>query len=72
MEFLIRLLRLILPHITPEIRDAIKDLLETLAERAKRSQNPWDDIFIEILQEGRSRLILNGLSMLEWPSTGRL
>jgi AMMECR1 domain-containing protein len=50
MEFLVRLLRLILPHVTPEIRDAIKDLLETLTERAKRTQNAWDDIFVELVK----------------------
>jgi len=50
VEFLIRLIKLIIPHVTPEIRDYIRGLLDSLRERAKKTDNPWDDLFVMVIR----------------------
>jgi len=50
MEFLVRLLRLVIPHITPEIRNFIREVLNSLEDRVKKTNNPWDDLFVEIVK----------------------
>ncbi|MGC9110205.1 MAG: hypothetical protein ACP5HI_08210 [Caldimicrobium sp.] len=46
---LIKFLSMILPNISNALRESLKVALKELKEKAKESQNPFDDIFIEFL-----------------------
>jgi hypothetical protein len=40
---------MILPNISNALRESLKVALKELKEKAKESQNPFDDIFIDFL-----------------------
>ena len=46
---LIKFLSMILPNISNALRESLKVALKELKEKAKESQNPFDDILIEFL-----------------------
>jgi len=45
-----KLLPLILTVLTPEIKKAVAQFVLQLDEQAKKTPNPWDDIFVDILK----------------------
>lgn len=49
IEILTRILFQVLIHVSPEIKKAIQGLLAELKTKAKATENPWDDILVEIL-----------------------
>lgn len=44
-----RLLRLALGQITPELRKKLCEFFLNFREIAKQTENPWDDAFAELL-----------------------
>jgi len=50
MEFLMKLLEIIIPDTTPDLRSALRDMLSTLTKRAEETRNPRDEIFVEVLK----------------------
>jgi len=49
MQVLTSILFQVLQHVSPEIKKAIQGLLAELRTKAKATENPWDDILVEIL-----------------------
>jgi len=49
-KLLEKLLPLILTVMSPEIKKAIAQLVVNLDEQAKKTPNPWDDMFVAILK----------------------
>lgn len=47
---LLRILILVVASLSPQVRKALEQLLIGLEEQAKRTDNPWDDILVEILK----------------------
>ncbi len=48
-EFFVRLIGLILPLISPVLKELLHELIQGLYEKAKGTDNVWDDIFVELL-----------------------
>jgi predicted HTH domain antitoxin len=46
---LIKFLSIILPNISEALKESLKELLKELKEKAEKTQNPYDDLFIEFL-----------------------
>jgi hypothetical protein len=46
---LIKFLSMILPNISNALRETLGEALKELKEKAKKSQNPYDDLFIKFL-----------------------
>lgn len=44
------LIRLILSVASPEIRESICKLLNTMEQKAKETKNPWDDVLVGLLK----------------------
>uniref|UniRef100_A0A6H1Z7Q5 Uncharacterized protein n=1 Tax=viral metagenome TaxID=1070528 RepID=A0A6H1Z7Q5_9ZZZZ len=49
MSVLTSILYQVLKHISPEIKKVIQGLIAELRTKAKATENPWDDILVEIL-----------------------
>lgn len=49
-KWLWRLISLVIPVVTPALRDMLKELLNKLEESAKKTENPYDDILVEMLK----------------------
>jgi len=49
VDFLIKALGVILPVLTPTIRESIEEFLSDLYGKAKETPNPWDDFFVKFL-----------------------
>ncbi len=49
MGILSSILWQVLKHISPEIRKAIQGLIAELRIKARATENPWDDLFVEVL-----------------------
>ena len=49
-KWLSELFRLILTVASPQIKDALCKLLNTLEENAKKTDNPWDDVLVGLLK----------------------
>lgn len=49
-KWLLQVLAKILTMATPEIIEDIRVMIEGLAVRAAETANPWDDIFVGMLQ----------------------
>lgn len=45
-----KILLVIFPLISPQIKEWIKEQLELLAEKAKQTANPIDDLLVEFLR----------------------
>ena len=45
-----RILQMILDRISPELRKALKDLIDRLEAQAKATPNPIDDILVAVLR----------------------
>lgn len=49
-KWIIALIQLVVGVISPEIRKGTEILLDELEERAKKTPNPWDDMFVGLLK----------------------
>ena len=49
-KLLEKLLPLILSVMSPEIKKAVAQFVLQLEEQAKKTPNPWDDMFVAILK----------------------
>jgi len=49
-RWLLGLIQLVVGVISPEIRKGTEELLDNLEERAKKTPNPWDDMFVGLLK----------------------
>lgn len=49
IQILSSILFQVLKHISPEIKKVVQGLLAELRTKAKATENPWDDILVEIL-----------------------
>ena len=47
---IVRLIRLVLSQISPELRKMIESAIETWEEKAKETKTPWDDIAILLVK----------------------
>ena len=47
----IKLIGVILPVITPEIRQLIGDAIKSLYAKAKMTDNPWDDFLVKLIAD---------------------
>lgn len=45
-----KLISLVIPVVTPALRDMLKELLNKLEESAKKTPNPYDDILVDMLK----------------------
>ena len=45
-----KILFMMFTRISPELREWIKKELNVLAEKAKKTKNPFDDMFVEFLK----------------------
>jgi len=50
VKLLVPILYQIIKHISPEIKKTIKGLLAELKAKAKLTENPWDDLLVELLE----------------------
>ena len=46
----ITLLLMVIGNVTPAIRESLVGVLKTLEAEAKKTSNPWDDIFVSFLR----------------------
>jgi len=46
----ITLLLMVISSLTPALRESLVGLLKTLEAEAKKTANPWDDIFVSFLR----------------------
>ena len=49
-EWLFRLIGLVLGQISPELRKAVVDWVTDMELEAKKTPNPWDDIFVGVIK----------------------
>ena len=49
-EWLLRLFNLIVGQVSPVLRAGLVEWVNELDERAKKTPNPWDDVFVGILK----------------------
>lgn len=49
-KWLLRVITLIVTVMSPELRNMLEQLLNTLAEQAEQTSNPWDDILVGLLK----------------------
>ena len=50
MDWIIRILSLLLGQISGQLREAVKKALDELEEKAKGTANPLDDFFVRVLK----------------------
>ena len=48
-QILVGLVAQVLTNISPQIRRVLQGLIADLREKAKATDNPWDDILVELL-----------------------
>ena len=48
-DFIIRIVKTTLKGISPEIRKAMESLYGSIKVAAERTENNWDDLFVEVL-----------------------
>ena len=49
-KWYIQLLRLLMPVITPEIKQALDNFIATLRQKASATPNEFDDMFVDFLE----------------------
>ena len=49
IDLVIKILSLILPVVTPELRRMLEKFLKDFYEKAKETPNPWDDFLAKFL-----------------------
>lgn len=49
-DWIMRLFGLVVTVISPELRKGLEEWLNQLEQRAKKTPNPWDDVFVGILK----------------------
>ena len=49
-KWLLRIIALVIPQVSPQIRDGLCSLLNELEAKAKETKNPWDDILIGLVK----------------------
>lgn len=50
ISLLVKVLALIISMITPELKDFLKKTIDELAEKAKATSNPFDDVLVQFLR----------------------
>lgn len=45
-----KLIGLVVPVVTPALRDMLTESLNKLEEAAKKTPNPWDDVLVDMLK----------------------
>lgn len=50
INFLVKLLAVIITMISPEIKDYLKKIISDLDEKSKATANPFDDLLVELLK----------------------
>lgn len=49
--WILGLIKLVVGVVSPEIRTGVKEALNALAEKAKKTTNPWDDMLVDMLKQ---------------------
>lgn len=49
-KWLLRIIKLVLVQASPQIREIVCSTLKQAAEKAAKTDNPWDDVLIGLLQ----------------------
>lgn len=49
-EWLLRILTMVFSVMTPELREGMVAFINTMEANAKKTPNPWDDIFVGVLK----------------------
>lgn len=49
-EWILRLIIMVVSVMSPELRKNLEALINNLEEQAKKTANPWDDIFVGLLK----------------------
>jgi len=49
--WILGLIRLVVGVVSPEIRTGVKELLNALEDKAKKTANPWDDMLVAMLKQ---------------------
>lgn len=49
--WIFRLIGLVIGIVSPEIRTGVTELLDRLEEKAKKTDNPWDDMLVAMLKQ---------------------
>jgi len=50
MDWIIKLIKLLWSQVSPQLRELIVSFVKTLEEKAKETENEWDDLAISILK----------------------
>jgi hypothetical protein len=50
LNILAKLLQTVLNMISPELKDYIKNFIKELKDKAQATANPFDDLFVELLE----------------------
>lgn len=49
-DWIMRLIHMVVTVVSPELRDGIAQWVNELDAQAKKTSNPWDDIFVAVLK----------------------
>lgn len=49
-EWLLRIITMVFSVMTPELRESMVAFINAMAANAKKTPNPWDDIFVGVLK----------------------
>lgn len=49
--WILGLIRLVIGVVSPELRTGVKELLNSLEAKAKKTPNPWDDMLVAMLKQ---------------------
>jgi len=49
-EWLLRIIGMVFSVMTPELRTGMESFVKRLESDAKKTPNPWDDIFVGVLK----------------------
>lgn len=49
-NWLLRIITMVFSVMTPELRDSMVAFVNAMEENAKKTPNPWDDIFVDVLK----------------------
>lgn len=51
IDFLVRMIKIIIAKVSPGLKKAIKKGILNLEVKAKSTENPFDDLLVELLKE---------------------
>ncbi|MBA7618693.1 hypothetical protein ES703_26024 [subsurface metagenome] len=49
-EWILRIITMVLSVMTPELRENMTSFVKNMEAAAKKTPNPWDDIFVGLLK----------------------